>query len=252
MNHFNAIMISVTSTMMIVLAFTLVHGQQLAAHDASDASSEYIVSKMPELNYYDGYEALKSAGRSAVVYPILTQSAYDWHGIHDFYKGYCESCTSAKLHTSYEKTFSASGSGFRILEFLGYEVIDDVDIDQDPRILDKYDKVVLLHNEYVTKREFEAIMGHPNVVYLYPNSLISEVAVDYSDNTITLVRGPGYPDAGIANGFDWKYDNTEFFKDWECDSWRFYEVENGHMLNCYPETFLPERGYDLLRELKGL
>lgn len=245
-------MISITSTMMIVLAFTLVQLQQPAYDDASESSSDYIVSKMPELNYYDGYDGLKANGRSAVVYPIITQSAYDWNGIHDFYKGYCESCTTTKLHTAYEKTFSASGSGFRILEFLGYEVIDDIDIDQNPEILDKYDKVVLLHNEYVTKREFEAITGHPNVVYLYPNALISEVVVDYSDHTITLVRGPGYPAVDITNGFDWKHDNTEFFKDWSCDSWAFYEMSNGHMLNCYPETFLPEKGYELLKELKGL
>lgn len=245
-------MISITSTMLMVLAFALVNGEQFAPDDDSGDSSAYIVSKMPELNYYDGYDALKATGRAAVVYPILTQSAYDWHGIHDFYKGYCESCTSAKLHTAYEKTFSASGSGFRILEFLGYEVIDDIDIDQNPEILDRYDKVVVLHNEYVTKREFEAITGHPNVVYLYPNSLVSEVAVDYSKHTIALIRGPGYPTADVASGFDWEHDNTEFFKDWDCDSWKFYEIKNGHMLNCYPETFLPEKGYELLKELKGL
>jgi hypothetical protein len=207
---------------------------------------------MPELNYYGTYEELKANEKTAVIYPIITQSAYDWNGFHDYYKGYCDSCLTVKLHTSYDKTYSASGNGFRVLEFLGYQVLDDIDVDTNPQILNNYDKVILLHNEFVTKKEFEAIMNHPNMVYLYPNSLTSEVSIDYTSNTITLVRGPGHPTTNILNGFDWKYDNTQFFNDWNCDSWEFYPIENGHMLNCYPEKFIPNDGYNLLKKLKNL
>lgn len=241
-----------TSTMLLILAFILINSHQFSNNDEIESSSSYDVSKMPELNYYDRYEELKSNGKTAVIYPIITQSAYDWNSMHDYYAGYCDSCIHAKLHTSYEKTYSASGNGFRILEFLGYEVIDDIDIDKNPQILDKYDKIILLHNEYVTKKEFNAITNHPNVVYLYPNSLSSEVIVNYSSNNITLIRGPGYPTSNITNGFDWKYDNTVFLKDWDCKSLEFYPVANGHMLNCYPETLLPNYGYELLKELKNL
>lgn len=237
--------------MFLILAFMIVNNYQFSNNDEIKNSSLYDVSKMPELNYYDNYEELKSNGKTAVIYPIITQSAYDWNSMHDYYAGYCDSCINAKLHTVYEKTYSASGNGFRILEFLGYEVIDDIDVDKNPQILDRYDKIILLHNEYVTKKEFDAITNHPNVVYLYPNSLNSEVLVDYSRNNIALHRGPGYPTSNITNGFDWKYDNTRFLKDWDCNSLEFYSVANGHMLNCYPETLLPNNGYELLKELKN-
>jgi hypothetical protein len=172
--------------------------------------------------------------------------------LHDFYTHDCDSCLETKLNSSYDKTFSASGNGFRILEFLGYEVIDDTDIDKNPQILDNYDKVILLHNEFVTKREFDAITNHPKVVYLYPNSLASEISVDYSKNTIKLLRGQGYPDENIKNGFNWKYDNTKYLNDWKCHTWEFYNAENGYMLNCYPETFLPDSGFEMLKALKNL
>lgn len=242
-----------TSTMLLVLAFVVVNGEYSNNVEIpEDSSSAYNISKMPELDYYDDYKDLKANEKVAVIYPIITQSAYDWNGFHDYYAGYCDSCLEAKMHDSYEKTFSASGNGFRILEFLGYQVIDDIDIDKNPAILDNYDKIILLHNEYVTKKEFDAIVNHPKVVYLYPNSLSSQVLIDYSKNTITLLRGPGYPDTNIKNGFDWEYDNTQYFNDWNCDNWKFYTINNGYMLNCYPETFLPNYGYELLKTLKNL
>jgi hypothetical protein len=245
-------MISITATMLLALGFMVINAETDKKLVYEDSRSAYMQTKMPELEYYEKYEDLKSDGRTAVIYPILTQSAYDWNGFHDYYKGYCDSCTTTELHTTYEKTYSASGNGFRILEFLGYQVLDDIDVDKNPGILKNYDKVILLHNEFVTKKEFEAITNHPNVVYLYPNALASEVSIDYSSNTITLVRGSGHPTADITNGFDWQYDNTQYFNDWDCHSWEFYPVENGHMLNCYPETFIPNYGYELLKKLKSL
>ena len=239
--------------MLLVLAFVVVNGEYSNNVEVpEDSYSAYNISKMPELDYYETYEELKANEKVAVIYPIITQSAYDWNGFHDYYAGYCDSCLETKIHDSYEKTFSSSGNGFRILEFLGYQVIDDIDIDKNPTILDNYDKIILLHNEYVTKKEFDAIVNHPKVVYLYPNSLSSQVLIDYSKNTITLLRGPGYPDTNIKNGFDWEYDNTQYFNDWNCNNWKFYTINNGYMLNCYPETFLPDHGYELLKTLKNL
>lgn len=249
-NHFNAIMISITSTMLLLMAFMLTNSQNSQA--TQNSFVDYKESKMPELRYYQSYKELVASPKTAVVYPIFTQNAYEWGGIHDFYAGYCDSCLSNQIHTTYEKTYAASGNGFRILEFLGYQVIDDMDIDKNPRILAQFDKIILLHSEFVTKKEFEALMTHPKVVYLYPGSLSSEIVVDYTKNTMTLVRGPSYPDSSIKNGFDWGYDNAQFFTDWDCNSWEFYSVKNGYMLNCYPETFLPNDGYELLKALKNL
>lgn len=250
-NHFNAIMISITSTMLLLMAVMLTNNQNSQV-TAQNSFVDYKESKMPELRYYQDYKELVASPKTAVVYPIFTQNAYEWGGIHDFYAGYCDSCLSNQIRTTYEKTYAASGNGFRILEFLGYQVIDDMDIDKNPQILNQFDKIILLHSEFVTKKEFEAIISHPKVVYLYPRSLNSEIAVDYAKNTMTLIRGPYYPDSGIKNGFDWGNDNAQFFTDWDCNSWEFYSVKNGYMLNCYPETFLPNDGYELLKALKNL
>jgi len=247
-------MISMTITMLLVLTYSvseanLVSNEQV---EQDNSFSTYHESKMPELDYYDDYEALRSTTKVAVVYPIFTQSAYEWGGFHDFYAGYCDSCLKTPIQDYYEKTFTSSGNAYRILEFLGYEVIDDIDIDKNPAILEKFDKVILLHNEFVTKAEFEAITNHPKVIYLYPHALSSEVKTDYSENTISLIRGPSFPDDNIINGFDWEFDNTEYFNDWSCIDWQFYEITNGYMLNCYPETELPHYGHSILKIIKDL
>ena len=240
--------------MLLVLTYS-VSGTDFVSNEQveqSDSFSKYHESKMPELDYYDDYEALRSTTKAVVVYPIFTQSAYEWGGFHDFYAGYCDSCLKITIQDYYEKTFASSGNGYRILEFLGYEIIDDIDLDKNPAILEKFDKVILLHNEFVTRAEFEAITNHPKVIYLYPHALSSEVKTNYSENTISLIRGPGFPDDDIINGFDWEFDNTEYFSDWSCMDWQFYEITNGYMLNCYPETELPHYGHNILKTIKTL
>ncbi len=108
-------------------------------------------------------------------------------------------------------------------------------MDQNPDILKKYDTVILLHNEYVTKKEFDAITNHPNVIYLYPNALYAEITINYEQNSITLLRGHNYPESKIRNGFDWKFDNSILEYDIDCQKMGFDKIDNGWMLNCYPE-----------------
>ncbi len=245
-------MISLTATMFLAFAVTMneANSVEYTKTIPQDEFSSYHGSNLPELQYYDDYEALRSDSNTVVIYPIFTQSAYDWDGIHYFLKGICEKCITSKIQDYYERSYASSANGFRILEFLGYETIDDIDVDKNPDLLKQYDKVILLHNEFVTKVEYEAISSHPNVVYLYPNALNSEIKADYSSNTITLVRGPSFPQDEISNGFDWEFDNSEYFDDWDCMDWKFYEIENGHMLNCYPEIQLPLYGNEILRTIK--
>lgn len=253
-SHFNAVLVSITATMLLGLALLLPTSSSVEYHKTipQDQFSSYHGSKMPELQYYDYYENLHPSDKSVVVYPIFTQSAYEWKGFHDFYAGYCDDCLTTKIHDQYQRSIASSGNGFRILEFLGYEVIDDIDLDKNPDILTKYDRVILLHNEFVTQKEFDAIVQHPNVIFLYPNALSSKVSADYSTNTIKLIRGPGYPESNIKNGFDWENNNSQYLYNWDCLNWKFYEIENGYMLNCYPETFLPLYGYEILKTIKTL
>ena len=252
--HFNAIMISITATLLLALAFSSTEAISTTNQKTIPLNdfATYHGSKLPELEFYEDYDELKSDSKTVIIYPIFTQSAYDFGGIHYFLKGTCDSCLTNEIQGYYEKNYASSANGFRILEFLGYDTIDDIVLDKNPDILKKYDKVILLHNEFVTLSEYEAIISHPNVIYLYPNALSSEIKADYSSNTITLVRGPDFPENGISNGFDWEFDNSEYFGDWDCLDWKFYEIENGHMLNCYPETYLPLYGKEIFRTIKEL
>ena len=171
-----------------------------------------------------------------VIYPIFTAAAYGEPGFYSYYREECdEKCLTIELQNKYPSDFTSSGNGFQVFKLLGYEIISDIDVDQDPDILKKYDKVILLHNEYVTKKEFDAITNHPNVLYLYPNALYAEVKIDYDTNLLTLQRGHNFPEPQIRNGFDWKFDNSPLEYDLDCQEMGFDKIENGWMLNCYPE-----------------
>ena len=174
-----------------------------------------------------------------VIFPIFTATAYSEPGFYTYYRGECnEECLTVEIQKEYPYDFVSSGNGFQVLRLLGYEIISDIDVDQNPDILKKYDKVILLHNEYVTKKEFNAIISHPNVLYLYPNALYAEVKVDYNKNSLTLLRGHEFPESKIKNGFDWEYDNSPLEYNKTCQDMGFDRIENGWMLNCYPERII--------------
>lgn len=101
----------------------------------------------------------------------------------------------------------------------------------------------------MTKTEFNAITQHPKVLYLHPNALYAEIKADYENNTITLLNGHGYPDPKIINGFNWMFDNSKFEYDNCQEGWKFYEIDNGIMLNCYPENII-YKNYTLLKMIK--
>ncbi|KAF6248198.1 hypothetical protein C6990_01825 [Nitrosopumilus sp. b3] len=196
------------------------------------------------------YKELKNTDeKTIVIFPTFTATAYNSPGFYNYYNGLCdETCLSVPI-VSILRT-EIGGNGAQILKLLNYNFLSDVDIDKNPKILAKFDKVILLHNEYVTKKQFDAITSHPNVIYLYPNALHAEIEVDYDSNTITLIRGHGYADK--YNGFDWEFDNTQPYEyDLDCNDWEFYEIPNGKMLNCFPERQLYEDD-SLLRALKEL
>ena len=171
------------------------------------------------------------------IYPVLTQAAYNQNGFYDYYNKKCDSrCLTVPIPDKIKGIYSSSITGAFVLTLLGYSQLTDIDVDKNPDILKQYKRVIVLHNEYVTKKEFDAINGHTDVVYLYPNALYAEVKTNYDTNTISLVRGHGYPTSDITNGFGWKSSNSKFEYDAECDSWTFYvSIENKTMLNCYPE-----------------
>lgn len=171
-----------------------------------------------------------------VIFPIFTAAAYNEPGFYTYYRGECnEECLTIEIQEEYPSNFPSSGNGYQVLKLLGYTIISDIEVDQNPEILKKYDKVILLHSEYVTQKEFDAITNHPNVIYLYPNALYAKIEYNESANTITLMRGHNFPESNIINGFDWKFDNSPLEYDTNCKEMGFDKIDNGWMLNCYPE-----------------
>ena len=190
----------------------------------------------PELNQlYQKVGYSHKSEKIAYVYPVFTQAAYGAKGFYDYYDKKCDSsCLTVPVPNKISGSYSSSITAAFALTLLNYSSINDIDIDKNPSILKKYDKIIILHSEYVTQKEFDAITHHPNVVYLFPNALYAKVNTDYKKGTITLVRGHGYPDKNDTNGFGWNLDNSKYEYDFKCDSWKFYPVKNGKMLDCYP------------------
>jgi len=193
--------------------------------------------------------------KTVVINPIFTSTAYFEPGFYTYFREECDfSCLTKEIDYKKSSGYTASIQAVKILKLLGYEIITDIHVDKNPKILEDYDKVIVLHNEYVTQKEFEAITNHPKVIYLYPNSNYAQVEVDYEKNTVSLVRGHGYPpDDPVSNGFNWKYEelNHPWEYNTECKDWEFIKVDNGYMLDCYPELILSS-DRDLLKMIKNL
>lgn len=225
--------------------FVIINGKQIPMKATFELKPD-LSETYSEIGVYD------KKNKPLVIIPIYTASAYSENGFYDFYAGKCDTCTTTKIVSIDQLGEQSSANAVKVLKLLGYDSITDIELDKNPNILSKYDKIILLHNEYVTKKMFDAITSHPNIIYLYPNALYAEISVNFVDNTISLIRGHGYPDSNIDNGFDWKYDNTrpdEFDK--ECNNWKFYDIPNGKMLNCYPEQKI-WKDKEFLKVLKEL
>jgi len=208
-----------------------------------------------KLDMYNEVAVWNDPQKTVVVYPYFTSVAYNEPGFYTYYKGLCDDCTTTKFAQP-TTLYTSSGIGHQALTLLGYTSITDVEIDRNPGILQQFDKVIMLHNEYVTRTMFDAITNHPNVLYLYPNALYAEIEVDYIDETITLIRGHNYPEPEITNGFDWEFDNTHPYEfDSECQRMDIYKIKNGWMTTCYPENIFLKNSQqliDLLKTIKDL
>jgi len=203
-----------------------------------------------KMDMYNEVAVWNDPQKTVVVYPFLTYSAYNEPGFYDYYSGKCNDCTTTKI-TQPTVLYTSSGIGHQALTILGYPSIPDIEIDKNPSILQQFDKVIMLHSEYVTRTMFDAITNHPNVFYLYPNALYAEIEVNYMDETITLIRGHNYPEPGITNGFDWELDNTHPYEfDSVCLDMEIYKIKNGWMTNCYPENLFLQNTEQLFKLLK--
>jgi len=199
------------------------------------------------------YEKLKPNKNTIVIYPIFTSAAYSDNGFYDYYKGDCdESCLNNISFENPEFTYDSSGITTQILHILGYDFITDIDVDKNPEILQNYETVILLHNEYVTQKMFDSISSHPNLIFLSPNALYALIEVNYDDNTITLIRGHDYP-PGVSNAFGYEIEEKfhKYESDGKCLNWEFVKIENGYHLNCYPDGSI-HFNLELIAKIKDL
>ena len=251
-NYFDQHIVNIPKDSIFNIYYTerdfLKYTQQQNFSGPKDGSKIEFKDKNSEL-----YENLQPNKNTIVIYPIFTSAAYQSNGFYDFYNGDCdESCLNDISFENPQVLFTSSGILTQVLYDIGYDFITDIDVDKNPAILKNYDTVILLHNEYVTKKEFDAITTHPNLIFLVPNALYAEIEVNYDDNSISLIRGHDYP-PGIANGFDYeieeRFHGDEY--DLKCIDWKFNEIKNGYHLDCVPSAII-ETNMDILIKLKEL
>ena len=203
-----------------------------------------------KMDMYNEVAVWNDPQNAVVVFPYFTSVAYSEPGFYTYFRGECDDCITTKFAQP-TVLYTSSGIGHQALTLLGYPTISDIEIDRNPSILQQFDKVIMLHNEYVTRTMFDAITNHPNVFYLYPNALYAEIEVNYTDQTITLIRGHNYPEPGITNGFDWEFENTHPYEfDSACLDMQVYKIKNGWMTNCYPENVFTKNTEQLINLLK--
>lgn len=206
-------------------------------YDSQGNQISYSLSLKPDLDDFYQQAGLYDKPKDIVfIYPSFTQAAYGPNGFYYHYRKQCDtSCLTVPIPNNVSGSQASSIATAWILKLLGYPYLKDQDIDKNPDILKQYKRVIVLHSEYVTQTEFDAITSHPDVIFLYPNALYAKVTANYTNNTITLVRGHGYPDPSIRNGFGWSPDNTKYEYNVRCDDWNFYHQDNYTFLDCYPE-----------------
>jgi hypothetical protein len=184
--------------------------------------------------------ASRARHNMVVIEPTFTIAAYQPHGFYDYYRNACDArCLSVRLKPSqYTAIMYYAGSNNTLQKIISLgisDIVTDEQVTQNPSILANYSKVIVLHNEYVTQSEFDAITHHRHVLYLYPNALYALVSYDSVSNTITLLRGHGYK--GVNDAFNWPPSmSTKDEYNTSCNNWQLEKVSNGSALDCYPEV----------------
>lgn len=158
-----------------------------------------------------------------LVYPVFTEQAYQENGWYDNTEH-----TTVYINNELDDRMRY-GAGKHLLSYFynEFDTVSDIAVTTNPELLQSYQTIVLLHNEYVTVEEYNAIMNHSNVIYLFPNSLYRYV--EYNDKQITLLNQTGNPMG---------YSNTKYTNEFDdCITYEIVEYQNGKGLSCYPKWF---------------
>ena len=236
------ILLLVGISIVVLISILLISSSEL--NDAQDTSPEVVAPPLQD-EPISIIDKLKFTDKSVlVVAPLLTANAYRYQGFYDTFRGDCdESCLSLQLDTKIRFGYTSSNNALVYFINLGIPIIDDYTASLNPEILDEYEKIIMLHNEYVTIEFYEAIINHPNVYFMYPNALYAEI--ELVDGVMTLIRGHDFPPGAElceGNGFCWEFENTRPDEyDLECIDFEWRQIDNGYQLNCYPEVVIFEK-----------
>ena len=236
------ILLLVGISIVVLISILLISSSEL--NDAQDTSPEVVAPPLQD-EPISIIDKLKFTDKSVlVVAPLLTANAYAEPGFYTYFRGECdESCISVQIDGKVPFRYTSSNNALVYFINLGIPIIDDYTASLNPEILDEYEKIIMLHNEYVTIEFYEAIINHPNVYFMYPNALYAEI--DLTDGVMTLIKGKGYPKDDpppTVNAFDWEFENTHPDEyDLECIDFKWKKIGNGYQLNCYPEVVIFEK-----------
>ncbi|MGH9922095.1 MAG: N,N-dimethylformamidase beta subunit family domain-containing protein [Nitrososphaerales archaeon] len=160
----------------------------------------------------------------AIVKPVFTHSAYQEGAFYTFYERHTnEPSTLEDLHMLTTEVLHGWGhSRGALIHF--YPLIKDsivnviTDIDVHENDIAQYNKLILLHSEYVTQEYYDnlrSFVANGGTLILFDaDSLYAEVLYDDVANTITLKKGHWWAfDGSIAEssvGERWEQENQEF------------------------------------------
>ena len=231
-----------------------------------------INENIPEMNEIY-IEIMNNDDETIVIFPTISLHAYSQQCIWDYYVPATEDCKIIQLDSEIDLSsmndniwlnpafienvsghflYNTNLASFQTLQLLNYEMLSDLEIEKNPNILENYDKIIVLHNKYVSKKIFDTITNHPKVIYLNPGALSEEVSIDFTNNTITVLSPIKYPEEkNYRNDFFWAYDNTdkEFEDCYMIDDPKFEIVSNGIMTNCFSDNLLA-KSKDFLKIIK--
>ena len=100
-----------------------------------------------KMDMYNEVAVWNDPQNAVVVFPYFTSVAYSEPGFYTYFRGECDDCITTKFAQP-TVLYTSSGIGHQALTLLGYPTISDIDIDRNPSILQQFDKVIMLHNEY--------------------------------------------------------------------------------------------------------
>jgi hypothetical protein len=161
---------------------------------------------------------------TAIVKPVFTHSAYQKGAFYTFYDRHKNDVTTqydltmltTQVLNGWGQSRGALVHFYPLIKNNTINVITDIDVHNND--ITQYDKLILLHSEYVTQQYYDNLRNFVEkggtLILFDANSLYAEVLYDDVANTITLRLGHSWSFDGTraekSVGERWEQENQEF------------------------------------------